>query len=205
MQGYILHTQKVRDEDLLVFILTHEKLKTLYRFYGARHSSVHLGYKVDFEVESEGTRNIKKLRHVMHLGFAYLKLREKFYLWQQFCKLLHSHLKGVESVDGFYFELLDTMSARLEKQSAKRLFVESYTAMLEHEGRLHELQECFFCGKPLSSSVTLVRAFLPSCESCTFGEKLDIKALKELWNQKSTLKLGDTEVNALWNTVSEGL
>ena len=32
MQGYILHTQKVRDEDLLVYILTPSLLVKSYRF-----------------------------------------------------------------------------------------------------------------------------------------------------------------------------
>ncbi len=49
MQGYIIHITRVKDEDLIVTILTQNVIKTTYRFYGARHSSVHLGYKIDFE------------------------------------------------------------------------------------------------------------------------------------------------------------
>ena len=40
MQGFILRTQPVRDEDLLVSILTQNELVLAYRFYGARHASI---------------------------------------------------------------------------------------------------------------------------------------------------------------------
>ena len=54
MQGYILRVQKVRDEDLLVFVLTPNLLVKSYRFFGARHSNIMTGYKIDFELEQEG-------------------------------------------------------------------------------------------------------------------------------------------------------
>lgn len=40
MQGFILHTQKVKDEDLIVYILSPKMLIKAYRFYGLRHSSI---------------------------------------------------------------------------------------------------------------------------------------------------------------------
>ena len=71
MQGYILHTQKVRDEDLLVYILTPSLLVKSYRFYGARHSNVLQGYKIDFELEG-GENFLPHLRSVLHLDYRWL-------------------------------------------------------------------------------------------------------------------------------------
>ena len=51
MQGYIINVNKARDEDVIVTILAQDNLYTLYRFYGARHSQINLGFKIDFEIE----------------------------------------------------------------------------------------------------------------------------------------------------------
>lgn len=51
MQGYILSMQKTRNEDMIVKILTPMYIKTLYRFYGTRHSIINIGRKIDFEEE----------------------------------------------------------------------------------------------------------------------------------------------------------
>ncbi|MDP1784740.1 MAG: recombination protein RecO, partial [Sulfuricurvum sp.] len=36
MQGFIIKLSRVRDEDMIVTIISEENLTTLYRFYGAR-------------------------------------------------------------------------------------------------------------------------------------------------------------------------
>ncbi len=51
MQGYILDVKPVKDDDLIVTILTPTRVYTTYRFYGARHSNINVGYKIDFEIE----------------------------------------------------------------------------------------------------------------------------------------------------------
>lgn len=204
MQGYILDIQRVRDEDLIVSILTHQKLKRLYRFYGARHSSINLGHKIDFEVEIDNKGYMPRLRRVLHLGFGYLKLLEKFYLWQQFCRLFYGHLKDIETLDEFYFNLLDTTSHKLEKQDAKRLFVESYVELLDFEGRLHKLNECFFCGKELKDELILVRAFLPSCLDCSFKRVFKKNTLKGLWDKKGAIFIDDDDIKFLWDIIKEG-
>ena len=83
MQGYILRVQKVRDEDLLVFVLTPNLLVKSYRFFGARHSNIMTGYKIDFELEQEA-KFLPKLRSILHLGFKWLLERDKLIIWQQF-------------------------------------------------------------------------------------------------------------------------
>ena len=50
MQGFILKVTKVRDEDCIVSILTNSEMLETYRFYGARHSNITQGFKIDFEV-----------------------------------------------------------------------------------------------------------------------------------------------------------
>ena len=54
MQGYIIDIKPVKDDDLIVSILTENELLTTYRFYGARHSNINIGYKIDFELIDAG-------------------------------------------------------------------------------------------------------------------------------------------------------
>ena len=65
MQGYIIRLNRARDEDLVVTILTQQNLETLYRFYGARHSTINLGFKIDFESEISLKSSIGRLRDVI--------------------------------------------------------------------------------------------------------------------------------------------
>ena len=51
MQGFIINLNRVKEEDLNVTILSRGSLETLYRFYGARHGVINLGFKIDYEVE----------------------------------------------------------------------------------------------------------------------------------------------------------
>ena len=52
MQGYIIDIKPVKDDDLIVTILAENELLTAYRFYGARHQTINIGYKIDFELEN---------------------------------------------------------------------------------------------------------------------------------------------------------
>ena len=45
MQGYIVDIKSVKDDDLIVTIICENELITSYRFYGARHSNINIGYK----------------------------------------------------------------------------------------------------------------------------------------------------------------
>ena len=42
MQGYIIDIKPVKDDDLIVSILTEHEVLTTYRFYGARHSNINI-------------------------------------------------------------------------------------------------------------------------------------------------------------------
>lgn len=206
MQGFILNIRKIREEDSLVTVITESKIKTMYRFYGARHSSINLGYKIDFASEPIQNRQLLRLRDVTHLGYVWLKDRGKLLAWQSFCALLHSHLKEVSEHGGFYFESLQNAAARLEKSSAKRIIVESYLSLLKYEGRFHHLNKCFFCGDAIEEeSVALGRGFLPSHENCIFQEGFNKQKLSDFFETGNTMLFSDKEVEALLSIMLLGL
>ncbi len=206
MQGFILNINRVKDEDLIVTILSRENLDTLYRFYGARHGTINLGFMIDFEKESSSKSTILRLKDVIHIGFKWINSYKLLKNWQDFSALFYKHLKDAETVESFYFELLDNASKNWDKQNCKRIAIESYVKLLKHEGRLHTEFECFLCAEPITQeSVSLLRAFLPTHQKCS--NKLDMKksAISELFSNESTLFLNDEEVEMLWHTLLEGL
>ncbi|MGE4418956.1 MAG: recombination protein RecO [Sulfurimonas sp.] len=206
MQGFILNLNKVKDEDLIVTILSAESLDTLYRFYGARHGVINLGFKIDYEKESSSKSAIYRLKDVIHIGFKWINDYKLLRVWQDFCALFYTHLKDADELDIFYFELLQTASINWNRQNPKRVAIESYIKLLEHEGRLHKELECFLCATPIiGDEISLIRAYLPTHKNCThtFGIKKD--AFEELFENKSTLFLNDYEIDRLWYLLLEGL
>lgn len=145
MQGYILNINKVKDEDLIVTILTDKNILNLYRFYGSRHSTIQLGYKIDFEAVQSGKSTISLLRNVLHLPNKWEFDREKIYHWQTFIKLLNVHLREIENVDDYFIKILDTASSKITMQNPKRTLIESYIDILKYEGRLQDEFECMIC------------------------------------------------------------
>lgn len=204
MQGYIIKISKARDEDVIVSILAQDSLYTLYRFYGARHSQINLGFKIDFEVQGSANVSISRLRKVMHLGFPWITDRSRLFIWQQFTGLFHKHLQDSEALDPFYFDLLENASAIWNTQNPKRIAIEAYTKLLNHEGRLHTDMHCFFCENEIKKDVTLIRAFLPAHAECIHAIPIDIKAIEELFITGSSLFLDDQEVERIWHIVLEG-
>lgn len=205
MQGYILNIVKVKDEDLIVILLSKNSLKTLYRFYGARHSTINLGFHIDFITQNSPKSSISMLREVLHLGLSWQNSRDRFYIWQQFIKLLYIHLKDIIEIDEFYYNLLQNASKRLEKQNPKRVMIESYLELLDYEGRLHLNFNCFICDKKIEKEPVLKRSFLPSHYECLFGHKFKKESIKEIFETKSTLTIDDSEVAILWDILQEGL
>ena len=205
MQGYIISLNKVKDEDLIVTILSQNKLYTLYRFYGARHGTINMGFKIDFEKEDSSKSTISRLKDVIHIGFKWINDHKLLKLWQDFSSLFYLHLKEAEELNSFYYNLIDNASKEWNKQNPKRVAIESYVKLLEHEGRLHMEKICFLCSKPIESDVSLVRAYLPTHKNCTNTLTINDKGLKELYENKTSLFLNDKEVDRLWNILLEGL
>ncbi len=205
MQGYIIKQNRARDEDLIVSIITRESLQNLYRFYGARHGTINLGFKIDFEAQGSLKSSISQLRDVIHLGFPWILDFDKLRLWQQFITLFHPHLHQNDAIEAFYFDALDAAASRWGKQNAKRVGVETYIALLQHEGRLHQEMNCFFCDQNIPKEIALVRAFLPSHKQCSHTLTVSKDALIDLYNTQSSLFLDDAEVDILWNVMMQGL
>ncbi|QCD44245.1 recombination protein RecO [Campylobacter mucosalis] len=203
MQGFIVRVQKVKDEDLLVFILTNENLIKSYRFYGARHPSVMLGNKIDFELNNN-INFLPHLRNVMHLGFSWQLERERLFIWQNLMRLFYYHLKDVDSIDEIYFDELEQCAKKFAKQNPKRLIIESYLRILEYEGRLHSELECFVCDEPILGDLCLVRGFLPAHRHCLSQNSFDFKKIEQLFDTKSAIWLDDDEVDRLYLIILEG-
>lgn len=204
MKGFILNIVRVRDEDLLVTLLTDQEVITLYRFYGARHSYINIGYHIDFEIEESEKTTLKRLRNVTQLGFSFLLDYEKMLIWQQFTKLLNTHLRDVGEVDPFYYALLESLSHHFTR-SAKRAVIEHYVTLLDHEGRLHEDMICFLCEKRVGGSVALVRSFLPAHPECVYEEGFSIEKVHTLFHEQKTLLLEDSEIEGLYNVLLQGI
>ena len=205
MQGYIINLNKVKDEDLIVTILSKGSLETLYRFYGARHGTINIGFKIDYEIEPSAKSTIGRLKDVIHIGFKWLNDYKLLRLWQDFTGLFFKHLKDAEDLGSFYFDLLENASHEWNRQNPKRVAIESYVKLLEHEGRLHKEHYCFLCSKEIKGNISLIRAFLPTHYNCTHTLGIKKEALTELYENHSTLFLNDKEVDRLWNVLMEGL
>lgn len=205
MQGFIIDIKSVKDDDLIVSILSENKFYTAYRFYGARHSNINIGYKIDFELEQNLKSNIPRLKDVIQLGFSWILDKEKLYCWQRFLKLFYPHLKDIEEIDSFYFKLLNQLIFKLEKQNPKRAICQSYIELLEYEGRLHNEYICLLCDTPITYDISLVRSFLPVHASCTYAKKFEMNQMKELFEEKKLISFEEEEVQYLWNILLQGL
>lgn len=205
MQGYIIDIKPVKDDDLIVSILTENHIYTTYRFYGARHSNINIGYKIDFELESNVKSSIPRLKDVIQLGFQWIFDNEKLYCWQRFIKLFYPHLKDIEEVDDFYFKILDKLSHKMIKQSPKRAICKSYLKLLKHEGRLHTDFHCFLCEEPIVNEVALVRSFMPVHPSCAYSKSFKYEKVEELFLEKNLIAFEDDEIDYLWNILLQGL
>jgi recombinational DNA repair protein (RecF pathway) len=205
MQGFIIHLNKVKEEDLIVTIISRESLDTLYRFYGARHGVINLGFKIDYEKDATSKATISRLKDVIHIGYKWINDYKLLRLWQDFLSLFYKHLKDIEELDSFYFNLLESASQNWNKQNPKRVAIESYVKLLEHEGRLHTEPFCFLCSRKIESEISLIRAYLPTHNECSHTLAISQTALQELFEKKSTLFLNDKEVDRLWYVLLEGL
>ncbi len=204
MQGYIINITRVKDEDLIVTILTKESIKTAYRFYGARHSTIHLGYKIDFELLSSLKSTLPQLKSVMHLGEVWNAKREHMLLWQAFVRLFYQHLKEINTLDSFYFDLLQSCSTLWQKQNPKRVAIEAYTRLLAYEGRLHHAFVCFSCDEMIEEELTLVRGFLPAHKRCAWNQSFEPLHVKTLLEECSTILFEDSHIDHLWKIVLQG-
>jgi len=202
LRGFILHTQLVKEEDLVVTILTKNNVLRLYRFYGARHSVINIGYLIDFEIE-ETQIHINRLRNIMQIGFDFLLDNEKMLIWQNFIKMMYAHIFDVDEIDSFYFYLLEDIIKNFNR-NPKRVLIESYIKLLKFEGRLSDF-ECFLCDKPITSKVNLARGYLCACENCIPKKGFEIEKIKFLFENEKTTLLNNQEIESLYKILSLGI
>ena len=202
-KGIILKTVRVKDEDLIVKILTSSEVLTLYRFYGARHSYINVGYHIDFEVEESAKTTIKRLRNVTQIPPFLFDMKLALF-YNQFINLLSNHLIDVTKIDDFYYNLVIQILNDIEKRDVKRLLIESYVKLLEKEGRLHSEFECFLCERKIENEVALARAFLPAHTNCIYSSGFKKEKLELLFNEKKSLLLTDAEIDKLWEILNLG-
>lgn len=204
MQGYIININRVKDEDLIVTILTQNSIKTVYRFYGARHSTINLGYKIDFESPISMKSSIAQLKSVLHLGTPWNSDMGRMFIWQPFIRLFYLHLKDIASIDSFYFNLLEECSTIWHKQNPKRIAIEAYIKILHYEGRLHDDFICFNCEEKIEEDLTLIRGFLPAHKTCAWNNTFNHLHVKKLFEEKSSIDLDDKAIETLWKILQEG-
>ena len=203
MKGFILRLRPAKNEDLIVTILTERSMRSYYRFYGARHSILQLGYLIDFEEEEE-SRFIPRLRRVSHLGFPWLYSRNRLMAWHRFVSLFEPHLRDTETLDSFYFELLLDAARRWEKQNPKRIVCESAHRLLAYEGRLHDLDRCYICEAPLEDSVALMQALIPAHPQCIYGSAFSKERLRTFFEEGKSTWLDDEEVERIYAVLLKG-
>lgn len=205
MKGFVLSLTRAKNEDMIATILSERTIGRYYRFYGARHSILQLGYLIDYEVEGEDGRFMPRLRSLRHHGFPWLYDRNRLMLWHDFVKLFEPHLRDAEELDRFYFDLLLTAARHWERQNPKRIVVESYHALLSHEGRLHPSSHCYICEQPLQESINLMAAFKPAHPECIYAPSLSRPTIEGFLTSGKTLYLDDATVDQLFDTVKKGL
>lgn len=205
MQGYILSMRRTKGEDMIVRVLTPTYIKTLYRFYGARHSIINLGHKIDFEEELQ-LSFMPKLKNLLHLGHRWEKQRHRFYIWQSFIKLLDKHLSDVLEIDEFYFSLLNQGALAFEAQNPKRVALEMYASILNFEGRANVTEnKCFACGENLEAKVALGRAFLFAHQQCIGGKSFPLAQILNFLHTQNTILFEDEQIDELWEILNLGL
>ena len=205
MRGFIINIRKAKNEDVVVTVLCNSSVKSYWRFFGARHSILQIGNLVDFEEEDSNNNFMPKMRKLSHLSFPWIFNPKHLTIWQNFIKLFEAHFKETSEIDAFYFDLLLTTAQKWHKQNPKRLAVEAYTALLQHERRLHHNQFCYICEETLDEQVSLMRAFLPAHPNCIYARPLNKESVFKLFNTKSTIHMEDDEVLELYNTLLKGL
>lgn len=185
-------------------VLTTNNILTLYRFYGARHSHINLGYKIDFEAKSSIKSSIPQLSGVLHLAQKWNVEHNRMFIWQAFIKLFFLHLRDIDDIHNFYFDLLEDCSHIWHSQNPKRVAIEAYIKLLEYEGRLHDEFICFNCEEAIDEDPALIRGFMPAHEKCVWTNTYNRLHVEELFLNKSSMFMSDEDVERLWKTMLEG-
>jgi hypothetical protein len=189
---------------LLVTILTENKIKTAYRFYGTRHSAINLGFKLDFYVEQVINRDLLRLRDIMHISFEWLNNHSKLLVWQQLCRIVYTKLKGAYEVDSFYYQTIEIAASRWGTMNAKRIAIETIVDILGREGKLDISGVCFSCLKKIETNVAFGRGFSQMHPSCAGVDGFLHTHIQALFEDKTSILLNDANIDKLWIMLLQG-
>lgn len=204
MQGYISGIVKLKNEDLIVKIITENKFLSLYRFYGMRHSIINIGRKIDFEIDYSGIF-MPRLRSIMQLGYPWEDNHGKMHYFQSFLMLLNKHLEEAEEISSFYYNMLNEAVKKIERQAANRTLLDLYATLLEYEGRRSN-NLCFNCGERLDESSLIIRGFLAAHTKCSpSGFRMPTSSFLEFLENKRSVFLSEEEVEGLFEILLKGL
>lgn len=206
MQGFILSSRVIKNQDLILKILTPSSIVDLYRFYGVRHSLLSVGKKIDFDVQKDGIF-MPKLRNIIELGYSWEREYARMYVWRIFIKMLADHLRDIEEIESFYFSLLDRGADHLKKQNPMRVALEMSAELIVYEGRNTRLHHdcCFVCNEKLADHICLGRAFLFAHPECIGGRVFQKDIILGFLDSASTIEISDDGVEELWEIFSLGL
>ncbi|CAA6817040.1 MAG: Unknown protein [uncultured Sulfurovum sp.] len=204
MHGFIINIKKAKNEDVIVTVLSSHAITDYWRFFGARHSILQIGNLVDFEVSESKKSFMPNMRSLSHISFPWIFSNNHLLIWQNFIKLFEPHLKDALDLDPFYFNLLLEIARKWDKQNPKRLAVEAYVSLLNHEGRLYDNGFCYVCDEILEEQIGLMRAFLPAHPKCIYAHPLNKKEIFTLYNTQSTIHLDDETVEKLYFILLKG-
>jgi len=205
MRGFILNIKSAKNENSIVTILDKNSVTNYWRFFGARHSILQLGNLIDFEVSESKNNFMPNMRSLSYISFPWIFSNNHLLIWQNFIRLFEPHLKDSIEIDPFYFDLLLGVAKKWDKQNPKRLAVEAYIRLLNHEGRLYDNGFCYVCEKILDKQVGLMRAFLPAHPNCIYAPALNKKEIFRLFNTQSTIHINDDNIEQLYEIVLKGL
>jgi hypothetical protein len=205
MRGFIINIRKVKNEDVIVTVLSSESVKNYWRFYGARHSILQIGNLIDFEVTKSKNGFMSNMRSLSQYSFPWLFSSNHLLIWQNFIKLFEPHLKDMVEIDSFYFNLLLENAQKWDKQNPKRLATEAYVKLLNYEKRVQYHQFCHICQKNLNNEIGLMRAFIPAHAECIYSSTLDKKDIFQLFKSSSTIHLNNQTVDTLYQILLKGL
>jgi len=204
MRGFIIDIRKAKNEDVIVTVLSNDAVKTYWRFFGARHSILQIGNLIDFETKESKNNFMPNMRSLSHISFPWIFSNNRLLIWQNFIKLFEFHLRDAIELDSFYFDLLLKTAQKWSKQNPKRLAIEAYMQLLDHEGRLYDNDFCYICETILEDKVGLMKAFLPTHPTCIYGQTFDKKEIFKLYNTHSTIHLENTVIEKLYRILIKG-
>jgi recombinational DNA repair protein (RecF pathway) len=204
MRGFILNINKAKNEDVIVTVLSENSIQKYWRFFGARHSILQIGNLIDFEVQESKNNFMPNMRSLSHMSFPWIFSNNHLLIWQNFIKLFEPHLKDSSDIEKFYFNLLLNKAKKWDKQNPKRLAVEAYISLLNHEGRLYDNGFCYICEEVLDKDVGLMRAFLPAHPKCIYAPSINKEEVFILFNTQSTIHIDTETIEKLYLILLKG-